>query len=84
MRIVFRKKCWSYGCGQCRPLIDPHTDSLSTYSDADRAAAMERFRILQPHLEIGVPLTAVADASGHSVRTLRRWAAQYREAGLAG
>lgn len=67
-----------------RPLIDPLTDSLTVFSDADRAAAMERFRVLQPHLEIGVPLTAVADASGHSVRTLRRWAAKYREAGLVG
>jgi putative transposase len=67
-----------------RPLIDPLSDSLAVFSDADRAAAMERFRVLQPHLEIGVPLTAVAEASGHPVRTLRRWAAQYREAGLAG
>ena len=67
-----------------RPVIDPLTDSLTAFSDEDRVAAMDRFRVLQPHLEIGVPLTAVAEASGHSVRTLRRWAAEYREAGLAG
>jgi len=67
-----------------RPLNDPHTDSLTAFSDADRVAAMQRFRVLQPHLETGVPLTAVAEASGHPVRTLRRWAAKYREAGLAG
>ena len=67
-----------------RPLIDPQTDSLTAFSDADRAAAMDRFRVLQPHLEIGVPLTAVAEASSYPVRTLRRWAAKYRGAGLAG
>lgn len=67
-----------------RPLTDPQTDSLTAFSDADRAAAMDRFRVLQPHLQIGVPLTEVADASRQSVRTLRRWAAKYREAGLAG
>ncbi len=67
-----------------RPLIDPLSDSLTAFSDEDRAAAMDRFRVLQPHLEIGVPLTAVAEASDHSVRTLRRWAAKYREAGLVG
>ena len=67
-----------------RPVIGPQTDSLTAYADADRAAAMGRFRVLQPHLEIGVPLTAVADASGHSVRTLRRWVARYRDAGLVG
>lgn len=67
-----------------RPVIDPLTDSLTAFSDEDRVAAMDRFRVLQPHLEIGVPLTAVAEASGHSVRTLRWWAAEYREAGLAG
>ena len=67
-----------------RPVIDPQTDSLTAFSDEDRAAAMERFRVLQPHLAIGVPLTAVAEASGHPVRTLRRWAARYRDGGLVG
>ena len=67
-----------------RPLIDPQTDSLTAYSDEERAAAMDRFRVLQPHIEIGVPVTAVADASGHSIRTLRRWLARYRDAGLVG
>lgn len=67
-----------------RPVTDPQTDSLTAYADADRAAAMERFRVLQPHLEIGVQLTAVAETSGHSVRTLRRWVARYRDAGLVG
>ncbi len=45
---------------------------------------MERFRVLQPHLEIGVPLTAVADASGYPIRTLRRWLSRYRDGCLAG
>ncbi|MCY4242418.1 MAG: helix-turn-helix domain-containing protein [Rhodobacter sp.] len=45
---------------------------------------MERFRVLQPHLEINVPLTEVADASSHSLRTLRRWVSRYHEAGLVG
>lgn len=45
---------------------------------------MERFRVLQPHLEMRVPLTEIAHASGRPLRTLRRWIARYHNMGLAG
>ncbi|KIT14776.1 Mu transposase C-terminal domain-containing protein [Jannaschia aquimarina] len=67
-----------------RPLDDPLTDSLAAFSDAARGTAMERFRILQPHLDTDVPLTEVARVSGHSIRTLRRWLTRYHDAGLVG
>lgn len=36
---------------------------LTTLPEADRQSALERFRLLQPHLEEGRPLTLVARES---------------------
>ena len=58
--------------------------ALTALSEAQRAAALARFRQLQPALEGGVPVAAVARALGLSVRTAQRWAARYRRAGLVG
>jgi putative transposase len=58
--------------------------SISGLSEAERARAFERFELLRPFLEEGVPLPRVAGARGLSLRTARRWAAQYRREGLAG
>jgi putative transposase len=49
-----------------------------------RAEAMRRFEVLQPHLEAGVALTAAATAAGVPLRTAQRWLARYRRDGLAG
>jgi putative transposase len=46
--------------------------------------ALERFRIIRPFLEGGVPLTAIAAAHAVSLRTLRRWVSGYRARGLPG
>lgn len=46
--------------------------------------ALERFSILRPHLENGIPLTAVARDTGTPIGTLRRWLRLYRRDGLAG
>ncbi len=56
------------------------TDSplLTDLSDAERAHATARFAILRPFLEDGVPLPAIAQAGGPSLRTLRAWVARYR------
>jgi putative transposase len=45
---------------------------------------MERFAVLQPHLEEDVPLARAAREAGVPIRTAERWLAQYRQKGLAG
>jgi putative transposase len=57
---------------------------LSGISPAERTRAFERFDLLRPFLEEGVPLARVARDRGLALRTARRWAAQYRREGLAG
>jgi putative transposase len=44
----------------------------------------QRFALLRPHVEDGVPLTHAARAGGVPVRTAQRWLAQYRAVGLPG
>lgn len=46
--------------------------------------AMQRFAILQPHLEDDVPLAQAARHAGVPVRTARRWLARYRKIGFTG
>jgi putative transposase len=57
---------------------------LCGLSDAERARAFERFELLRPSLEQGVPLARVARDRGLALRTARRWAGQYRREGFAG
>lgn len=67
------------------PHTAPHAPlALTDLPEADRQAALVRFRVLQPHLEDGVPLTEVAQAHGRELRTLQRWLRAYRRSGLAG
>ena len=58
--------------------------ALAQLSEADRAAALTRFRVLRPHLEEGVPLARLARDQGLELRTLQRWLRAYRQQGLAG
>lgn len=51
---------------------------------AQRTEAMRRYRMLEPHLTGGVPLTRVAREAGIGERTARRWLAHYRAHGLSG
>ena len=53
-------------------------------SEALRAHALDRFSVLRPHLEDGVPLAQSAAHHGIPLRTARRWLRVYREHGLAG
>jgi putative transposase len=46
--------------------------------------AIDRFRILQPHLEDDVPLVRIAAERGVAERTLRRWLAAWRANGVHG
>src|ERR1700678_1360306 len=56
---------------------------LATLPEADRQGALERFWLIQPHLEGGLALTAVARDAGIPYRTAQRWVALYRRFGLA-
>ena len=56
----------------------------SGLSEAERDRALERFQLLRPFLEQGVPLARVARDRGLALRTARRWAALYHRDGLAG
>src|SRR5674476_336529 len=57
---------------------------LSDLSEAERALAFERFELLRPALEEGIPLARVARDRGVPLRTARRWVGLYRRGGLVG
>ena len=57
---------------------------LTALEPAQRAEAMRRFALLQPHLEAGVTLQAIATQHQIAYRTLQSWLAHYRQQGLAG
>jgi putative transposase len=72
-----------------RPQPSPTTpttrpDRLTALPEAQRAAALDRFAVLRPHLEDGVPLARTAREAGVALRTAQRWLARYRAGGLAG
>ncbi|WP_240547415.1 helix-turn-helix domain-containing protein [Mesorhizobium tianshanense] len=46
--------------------------------------AVERYRILEPHLIDSIPLAELARTGAISERTLQRWLRRYRDDGLAG
>src|ERR1019366_10777837 len=58
-------------------------DELVGLSEEARKLAMERFRLLQPHLEQNEPLKSVAQAAGISYRTAHPLVSEYRRHGLA-
>src|SRR4051812_41914370 len=57
---------------------------LTELSVAQRRHALERFRLLQPYLEEGVPLSQLAREQRIPRRTLHRWLHGYRQHGVAG
>jgi putative transposase len=57
---------------------------LVALSPGEQSQAMQRYGILQLHLEQGVPLTHLARHHGIALRTLERWLAHYRREGFAG
>ena len=63
---------------------NPARPPLVTLTEEERARALARYRLLQPHLEGGVALTAVARAHALPLRTAQRWVTRYRQDGLAG
>ena len=57
---------------------------LAEIADGERAAALDCYRLLRPHLEEGRALAPVARESGIPLRTAQRWVADYRALGLPG
>ena len=60
----------------------PSMDQLAGLTDEARTLALDRFRLLQPHLEGNRPLKTVAAAAGIPFRTAQRWVSLYRQFGL--
>ena len=58
--------------------------ALAELSEEYRQMEMDRFVVLKPHLEDGVPLTQAAAAAGVPVRTAQRWLERFRVNGLVG
>jgi len=58
-------------------------EQLAGLTEEIRKLALERFRLLQPHLEDHRPLKFVATEAEIPFRTAQRWVALYRKFGLA-
>ena len=58
-------------------------DHLAALPEEARKLALDRFRLIQPHLEQAQSLLSVAQTAGISYRTAYRWVARYRRFGLA-
>jgi putative transposase len=59
-------------------------NALASLSESARKIALDRFRLLQPHLEEQRLLRAVARDAGIGYRTAQRWKMRYRKYGLPG
>ena len=57
-------------------------DQLAGLTAEARTLALDRFRLLKPHLESNRPLKTVAAAAGIPFRTAQRWVSLYRQFGL--
>ena len=58
-------------------------DELAALPEEARKLALDRFRLLQPHLEQGRLLRSVAVEAGIPLRTAQRWVMGYQRFGLA-
>jgi hypothetical protein len=57
---------------------------LAGLTEEVRKRALDRFHLLQPHLENDLLLKALAAAAGISFPTAQRWVSPYRKVGLPG
>ena len=56
---------------------------LVSLAEADRKIALDHFRILQPYLQHGRALRAVALEAGVAYSAAQRWVSLYRKFGLS-
>lgn len=59
-------------------------NAMASLSESARKIALDRFRLLQPHLKEQRLLKAVAQGAGIGYRTAQRWKMRYRKYGLPG
>jgi putative transposase len=57
---------------------------LGELSEEERKQALERFSLLRPCLEEGVPFAEIARTHGISLKNVQRWVQRYRREGLVG
>src|SRR5262245_17155470 len=80
-------KIWVSPLLLIRLSMDEHSHnipSLAALPTSERTRALERYQLLQPCVEHGMPLTHVARHHGIALRTAQRWLALYRRDGFAG
>ncbi len=65
-------------------MVEGSPHPLAALPETARSTALARWRVLQPVIEDGVPLTRAAAAAGVPLRTASRWLTDFREHGLAG
>src|SRR6266568_8439389 len=58
--------------------------ALAACTEEARQQAMARFAVLRPHLNEDIPLSEAARDAGVPLRSVQRWLARYRVAGLVG
>jgi putative transposase len=58
--------------------------ALAACTEEERQQAMARFAVLRPHLNEDIPLSEAARDAGVPLRSVQRWLARYRVAGLVG
>ncbi len=66
------------------PTRAAESPGLTALPESARQLALDRFGLLRPCLEDGVPLAQVARQHGLQLRRLQRWLRAYRRQGLAG
>jgi len=59
------------------------TALLSELDEQQRTVVMQRWQVLRPTVEDGVPLTVAAREAGVPLRSAQRWLTRYRNGGLA-
>jgi putative transposase len=58
-------------------------DRLTALLEEARRVALDRLRLIQPHIEQDQSLSSIAQTAAISYRTAQRWLTQYRRFGLA-
>ena len=66
------------------PFDPSSSEALTGLSERQRERALDRYRMLQPHLEHDAPLARVAKEASLPLRTAQRWVSRYRRFGLVG
>lgn len=63
---------------------DREIKQLSEVSELKREQAVEKYKIIQPHVQLGIPLSVISNDSKISQRTLQNWVQKYNAYGLKG